>query len=132
MSNLGPHLRHNQHHTLLHEQEQPYSQSNLHLHDQQPTSKYWLSYDSLISLYDLTTRIFIGFTTGKTLKTWHPKMVTDPCISLATNPTNLEILLQSTPSRITNQLPIDLHSVFSRFPHALPSTSCWLSSLNCC
>jgi hypothetical protein len=71
MSNLGPHLRHNRHHTLLLMQEQPCSQSVLHLHDQQPTSKdfskYWLSYDSLISLYGLTTCLFIGFTTGKTL-----------------------------------------------------------------
>jgi hypothetical protein len=36
MSNLGPHLRHNQHHTLFLMQEQPYSQSVLHVHDQQP------------------------------------------------------------------------------------------------
>jgi hypothetical protein len=77
MSNLGPHLRHNRHHTLFPAQEQPCSQSGLHLHDQQPTSKYfskdWLSYDSLISLYGLTTHLFIGFTIGKTLNTWHPK-----------------------------------------------------------
>ena len=36
MSNLGPHLRHNQHHTLFPLQEQPCSQFDLHLHDQQP------------------------------------------------------------------------------------------------
>jgi hypothetical protein len=36
MSNLGPHLRHNRHHTLFLTQEQPCSQFNLHLHDQQP------------------------------------------------------------------------------------------------
>jgi hypothetical protein len=85
-----------------------------------------------ISLYGLTTRLFIGFTTGKTLNTWHPKMVTDPCRSLATNPTNLRILLQSTPSRITSRLPVDLHSVFSRSPHVRLSTSCWLTSSTCC
>ena len=71
MSNLGPHLRHNQHHNLLLMQEQPCSQFGLHLHDKQHTSrdfsKYWLSYDSLISLYGLTTHLFIVFTLGKTL-----------------------------------------------------------------
>jgi hypothetical protein len=36
MSNLGPHLRHNRHHTLFLTQEQPCSQFDLHLHDQQP------------------------------------------------------------------------------------------------
>jgi hypothetical protein len=55
MSNLGPHLRHNRHHTLLHAQEQPCSQSGLPLHDQQPTSKdfskHWLSYDLFILHY---------------------------------------------------------------------------------
>jgi hypothetical protein len=136
MSNLGPHLRHNRHHTLFPVQEQPCSQSGLHLHDQQPTSKYfskdWLSYDSLIILYSLTTCLFIGFTIGKTLNTWHPKMVTDPCRSLATNPTNLRILLQSTPSRITSRLPVGLHSVFSQSPHTHLSTSCWLTSSTCC
>jgi hypothetical protein len=49
MSNLVPHLRLNRHHTLLSAQEQPCSQSDLHLHDQQPTSKDFskdlLSYD---------------------------------------------------------------------------------------
>jgi hypothetical protein len=35
MPNLGPHLRHNQHHTLLHKKEQPFSQIGLHTHDQQ-------------------------------------------------------------------------------------------------
>ena len=34
MDKLGPHLRHNQHHTILHTQEQPCNQFNLHLHDQ--------------------------------------------------------------------------------------------------
>jgi hypothetical protein len=37
MSNLGPYLRHNRHHTLLHRQEQPCSQFSLHMYDQQPT-----------------------------------------------------------------------------------------------
>jgi hypothetical protein len=66
MSNLGPHLRHNQHHTLLHMQEQPYSQFGLHMHDQQPTI-YTCNIIFFISLYGLTTRLFIGFTIGKTL-----------------------------------------------------------------
>jgi hypothetical protein len=83
MSNLGPQLRHNRHPTLLLVQEQPCSQFILHLHGQQSTSKYlskdWLSYNSLIvSLYILTTCLFIGFTTGKTLKTLCPKLVTNP------------------------------------------------------
>ena len=71
MSNFGPYLRHNQHHTLFLVQEQPCSQSGLHLYDQQPTSKYfskyWISKDSSIILYDLTTHLFIVFTTGKNL-----------------------------------------------------------------
>jgi hypothetical protein len=36
MSNLGPRLRQNQHHTLLLTQEQHCIQFNLHLHEQQP------------------------------------------------------------------------------------------------
>jgi hypothetical protein len=100
MSNLGPHLGHNRHHTLLLTQEQPCSEFDLHMHDQQPThrdlSKDKLSYDSLIRLYGLTTCLFICFTKGKNLNKWHPKIVTDPCRSLATNPVNLGILLQST------------------------------------
>jgi hypothetical protein len=36
MSNLGPHLRYNQHHNLFLTQGQPCSQFDLHLHDQQP------------------------------------------------------------------------------------------------
>jgi hypothetical protein len=39
MSNLHPHLKHNRFHTLFLAQEQPCSQSNLHMHDQKPTSK---------------------------------------------------------------------------------------------
>jgi hypothetical protein len=78
MSNLGPHLRHNQHHTLLHVQEQPCSQSSLHMHEQQPTSKdYSKEIDLFISLYGLTTLPFIGFTIRKTLNTWSPKIVTN-------------------------------------------------------
>jgi len=64
MSNLGPHLIQNRHHTLFLSQEQPCSQSGLHLHDQQPTYKYFSKdIDSFIRLYDLTTCLFIGFTT---------------------------------------------------------------------
>jgi hypothetical protein len=39
---------------------------------------------------------FIGFMIGKTLNKRCPKTITNPCRSLATNPANLEILLQST------------------------------------
>jgi hypothetical protein len=46
------------------------------------------------------------------------KMVIDPLRSLAINPVNLRILLQSTLSRFTSRLPIDLHYVFSWFPCA--------------
>jgi hypothetical protein len=63
----------------------------------------------------------------KNPKYWHPKMVTDPCISLATNPTNPRILLQSTPSRVYQSLPVDLHSVSSRSSHTHTSTSCRLT-----
>jgi hypothetical protein len=52
MSNLSPHLRHNRNHTLFPTKERPCRESFLHLHDQQPTSKYfskdWLYYDLLI------------------------------------------------------------------------------------
>jgi hypothetical protein len=120
MSNFGPHLRHNRHHTLFIAQEQPCSQSDLHLHDQQSTSKYfskdWLYYYLFISLYYLTTHLFIGFTIGKTLNTWHQKMVTHPCKSLDTNPKNVEILLQSTPSRITSRPSFNLHSISTHPP----------------
>jgi hypothetical protein len=51
-------------------------------------------------------------------------MVTDPRRSLATNPVNLGFCYSRLPSRITSRLPVDLHSVFSRFPHDLLSTSC--------
>jgi hypothetical protein len=68
----------------------------------------------------------------KTIKKWRPKMVTYPCISLATNPTNLGILLQLSPSHITNRLSIDLHLVFSRLPHTHLSNSCQFISSNFC
>ena len=58
MSNLGPQLRHNRHHTLLHRQEQPYSQLGSHMHDQQPTLTHALTCKS--SLYDhLITSTFM-------------------------------------------------------------------------
>jgi hypothetical protein len=44
MSNLGPHLRNNQHHTFIPSKDKKCSQSVLHLHDQQPTSKYFSKY----------------------------------------------------------------------------------------
>ena len=110
MSNFGPHLRHNQHHTLLPVQEKTCSQSSLHLHDQQPTIY------SCISHYGLTTCLFIGFTTGKPLNTWCPKMVTDPCRSLATNPTNPNILSQSDYQSTTSQPSFSLQLVVSH-PH---------------
>jgi hypothetical protein len=83
---------------------------------------------SCISLYGLTTSLFIGFTIGKTLNTWCQKMVTYPCRSLATNAANIRIMLQLTPTRITSQLPINLDLVFSQSPHAHLSTSCWFTS----
>jgi hypothetical protein len=139
MPNLGPHLRHNRHHTLLPMQEQPCIQFVLHLHDQQPTSKYfskyWLSYDSFIhslSFMTLKINLFIVFTTGKPLNTWRQKIVIDPCKSLAINLVNLGILLQSMPSRITSRLPVGLHSIFNRSPHICMLTSCWLTSLTFC
>jgi hypothetical protein len=53
-------------------------------------------YPFIIIFTTLQHAFFIGFTVGKTLKKRHPKMVTNPCRSLATNPMNLRILLQST------------------------------------
>jgi hypothetical protein len=47
MSNLGPHLRHNRHHTLLHRKEQPCSQIDLHMHDQQTTLTHALTCKSV-------------------------------------------------------------------------------------
>jgi hypothetical protein len=104
MSNLGPHLRHNRHHTLLHKKEQPCNQIGLHMHDQQPTLTHSLTCKSVF--YDhLTTTVLQPYNTPiyriynrKNPKHWHPKKVTDPCISLATNPANPRILLQLTPS----------------------------------
>jgi hypothetical protein len=66
MSKLGPHLRHNRHHILLHMEEQPCSQFVLHMHDQQHMIYICISI-FCISLYDLTTCLFIGFTIRKTL-----------------------------------------------------------------
>jgi hypothetical protein len=53
MSNLGPHLRHNRHHTLLHMKEKPCSEFDLHMHDQQPTLTHALTYKS--AFYDYLT-----------------------------------------------------------------------------
>ena len=55
MSNLGPHLRHNRHHTLLPMQEQPCSQIGLHMHDQQPIPTHALTYIS--AFYDYMIRL---------------------------------------------------------------------------
>jgi hypothetical protein len=66
MSNLGPQIRHNQHHTLLHRKEQPYSQFVLHMHDKQSTI-YTCNNIFFTSLYDLTQHLFIGFTPRKSL-----------------------------------------------------------------
>jgi hypothetical protein len=55
MSNLGPHLRHNQHHTFLLTKE-PCSQFVLHLHDQQPLR---LLIDSLISFLQHYNKPFL-------------------------------------------------------------------------
>ena len=53
MYNLGPHLRPNRHHTLLHRKEKPYSQFDLHIHDQQPTLTHALTCKS--AFYDHLT-----------------------------------------------------------------------------
>ena len=50
MSNLGPHLRHNRHHTIVHRQEQPCNKTGLHMHDQQPTLTHALTCKS--AFYD--------------------------------------------------------------------------------
>jgi hypothetical protein len=102
MSNLGPQLRHNRNHTLFPMQEQPCSQFRLHMHDQQPIITHALTcisefYDYPLQCYN--TPIYRLYN-RKNPKYWHPKEVTDPCISLATNSSNLGILLQSTPSRV--------------------------------
>jgi hypothetical protein len=71
----------------------------------------------------------VNFATRKTLNKRNPKMVTNPRISLATNTTNIEILLQSNTKSDYQQLPVVFHSVFSWLPHAPLSTSCQLTSL---
>ena len=53
MSNLGPHLRHNRHHTFLYRKEQTCRQIGLHMHDQQPTLTHALAYK--IEFYDYLT-----------------------------------------------------------------------------
>jgi hypothetical protein len=57
MSNLGPHLRHNRHHTLFHKEEQPCSQIVLHMHDQQRTLTHALTGKSVFYNH-LTTTTF--------------------------------------------------------------------------
>jgi hypothetical protein len=108
MSNLGPHLRHNQNHTLLLTQEQSCSQFVLHLHDQQPLRLQTLGLHAF----------FIGFTLGKTINKRHPKMITYPHKSLATNTMNIGILLQSTTKwdyqSTTSQPSFGLQSVATR------------------
>jgi hypothetical protein len=71
-----------------------------------------ISHSSSINIIFTTLQhaFFIGFTVGKTLKKRCPKMVTDPRRSLATNPMNLRILLQSTTKSDYHRLPVDLHS----------------------
>jgi hypothetical protein len=66
MPNLGPHLRQNRHHTLLHKQEQPCSQFGLHMHQHQPTIT--MHYHSCITIYRVTPCLFIRFTIGKTYR----------------------------------------------------------------
>jgi len=53
--NLGPHLRHNRHHTLFSTQAQPSSQINLNIHDQQPIPTHALTYIS--AFYDYMIRL---------------------------------------------------------------------------
>jgi hypothetical protein len=79
MSNIVPHLRHNRHHTLLLKQEQPCSQFDLYLHDQQPLNYRLLeishssSKDYSLAFTSLQHALFIGFTIGKNINKWCPK-----------------------------------------------------------
>jgi hypothetical protein len=132
MPNLGPHLRHNQHHTLFLVQEQSCSQFNLHMHDQQPICTHALTcisvfYNYNISLYGLTTHLFIGFTIRKTLKIGTQKWLQIHAYHWLQIPRILGFCY----SRLQVGLPIEyrfvLHSVSSWSSHAHTSTSCYLN-----
>jgi hypothetical protein len=126
MSNLGPHLRHNRHHTLLHRQVQPCSQFGLHMHDQQPTI-YTCNRIFCISLYSLTTRLVIGFTTSKTLKFGTQKRLQIHAYHWLQISQISGFCYSRLQVGFTNQLPIGLHSISSWSSHARTSTSCWLT-----
>jgi hypothetical protein len=63
----------------------------------------------------ITTRLIYRIYSRKNAKEMCQKMVAYPCISLATNPTNLGIMLQSTTSRP----PFSVQSVSTRPPDDL-------------
>jgi hypothetical protein len=74
------------------------------MHDQQPTLTHALTcksefYDHLQKqpLWPYNPPLY-SFYNRKNPKYWCPKTVTNPCISLVTNPANPGILLQSNPS----------------------------------
>jgi hypothetical protein len=78
--------------------------NNLQLRMHLPTQVH---YNIIMHYHDehlrpYNTHLFIGFTTEKTLNISTQKHgYRSMCISLATNPTNPKILLQSTPSKVT-------------------------------
>jgi hypothetical protein len=59
----------------------------------------------------LTTFLIYRIYSRKIPKEMHLKIITDPHISLATNPTNLSILLNLTTGRITSRLTFDIQLV---------------------
>jgi hypothetical protein len=123
MSNLGLHLIHNRHHTLFPVQEEPYSHSGLHLHDQQPTykdfSKDWLFYINLhwplqpykTPLYRLYNRktLNIGAQNFLQIHAYHWLQISQ--------------ISGFGYNRLQVRLPVDLHSVSIRSSHAHTLTS---------
>jgi len=85
-----------------------------------------------ISFYIITPHLIYKLYNRKNPKERCPKMVIYPRRSLATNPMNLEIILQLTLNWFTTLIPVDLHLVFSWLPCALMLASCQLTSLTCC
>jgi hypothetical protein len=122
ISNLGPHRRHNRHHTLILTQEQPCSQFNLHLHDQQP-----LRFHLNIIFYRIKTHLVYRIYSRKNPKEKAPK----------NGYKSIQIIgykSWESGDSITVEyhvgLPIEYYSAFIRLPQTLLSTSCRLTSLN--
>jgi hypothetical protein len=115
-------------------QEQPCSQFDLHLHDQQPTSKYFSNYYSYLMirflqpynmpLYRLYSR--------KNPKEMVPKNGYRSMQIIGYKSMNLGILLQSTTKSYypSTQSTFIRSSVGCHMPCL--STSCWLTSSTCC